>query len=204
MVRGPLSFKKALIALFLTGLLSVTGCSTRSKDRSPDWSRNTSAVERTASIKTMAPGSETEEKALRLFHDFYEDYSYDAIKAGVRKLYAEEAWFGDPFHIVEGIDELEHYFLVMAEPVERCTFTVDSMQRSGNDYFARWTMELESKAAKGEIIRTIGISNVRFNQEGQVVFQQDYWDSSAMLDRLPVVGYWTRMVKDRIKKGLEK
>lgn len=204
MVRGPLSFEKTLMASFLTGLMTVAGCSARSKDRSPEWSRNTSAVERTASIENMASGSVTEKKALKLFNDFYADYSYDAIKAGVRKLYAEEAWFGDPFHIVEGIDDIEHYFLVMAEPVKSCTFTVDSIQRGGSDYFARWTMELESKAAKGEIIKTIGISHVRFNSEGKIVFQQDYWDSSAMLDRLPIVGYWTRMVKDRIEKGLEK
>jgi len=91
----------------------------------------------------------------------------------------------------------------MAEPVEQCTFTVDSMQRSGNDYFARWTMRLESSAAKGEIIETIGISHVRYNAEGKIIFQQDYWDTSSMFDRLPVVGFWTRLVKAKIEKGLE-
>lgn len=180
----------------------MTGCSTQSKDRSPDWSRNTAMVAETASLTAM--DAETEKKALRRFTDFYADYSYDAIKEGVRDLYADDAWFGDPFHIVEGIDDIEHYFLVMAEPVESCTFTVDSIQRSGIDYFARWTMELESKAAKGEQIKTIGISQVRFNPNGKIVFQQDYWDATAMMDRLPVVGYWTRLVKDRIEKGLEK
>ena len=182
----------------------MTGCTSKSKDRSPDWTRNTRAVERTASADFMEPGSSTEEAALKRFNDFYETYTTESISAGMRELYAEDAWFGDPFHIVEGIDEIEHYFLVMAEPVEHCTFTVDSVHRSGNEYFARWTMELESKAAKGELIKTIGISHVRFNREGKVIFQQDYWDSSAMLDRLPIVGYWTRLVKGRIEKGLEK
>jgi hypothetical protein len=187
----------------LTGLIMTTGCSTKSKDRSPDWTRNTVMVEQMVNAPTMEPGSETEQEALQRFNDFYEEYSTEAISNGVRGLYADDAWFGDPFHIVEGIDEIEHYFLVMAEPVEACTFTVDSMQRSGKDYFARWTMVLESKAAKGEIIKTIGISHVRFNPEGKIIFQQDYWDSSAMLDRLPVVGFWTRLVKDKINKGLE-
>ena len=182
----------------------MTGCTSKSKNRSPDWTKNTAVVERTSDIETMKPGSEVEKNALLRFNDFYEDYSSEAISAGVRGLYAEDAWFGDPFHIVEGIDEIEHYFLVMAEPVKSCTFTVDSVQRSGIDYFARWTMVLESKAAKGEIIKTIGISHVRFNTAGKVVFQQDYWDSSSMLERLPIVGYWTRLVKDRIEKGLEK
>ena len=204
MVRRTLSFGKALIPMALTGLIAMTGCTTKSKDLSPDWTRNTEAVERTAAVDSMLPGSETEKKALDGFRAFYEEYSTETIQEGVRRLYADDAWFGDPFHIVEGIDEIEYYFLVMAEPVESCTFTVDSVDRSGKEYFARWTMELESKAAKGEVIRTIGISHVRFNTEGKIVFQQDYWDSSAMLDRLPIVGFWTRLVKGRIEKGLEK
>jgi len=193
-----------LIAFALMGLLFISGCKSKSKDVTPDWTRNAAALKHAEEIETMVPGSETEKQALKQFDDFYAEYSLEAIKTGVRKLYAEEAWFGDPFHIVEGIDDIEHYFLVMAEPVEHCTFTVDSMQRSGSDYYARWTMVLESKAAKGEVIETIGLSHVRFNREGKVIFQQDYWDTSAMFDRLPVVGYWTRLVKSRINKGLEK
>lgn len=180
----------------------MTGCS--SKPTPLDLSKHTAALEKTAAIGPMQPGSELEKATLKRFDDFYADYSVEAIKAGVREVYAEDAWFGDPFHIVEGIDEIEHYFVVMAEPVETCTFVVDSMQRSGNDYFARWTMKLESKAAKGKMIEAIGMSHVRFNAEGKIVFQQDYWDTSAMFDRLPVVGYWTRLVKTRIEKGLEK
>lgn len=188
----------------LTGVIMMTGCTSKSKNRSPDWTRNTEVVERTRSVATMEPGSGIEKEALTRFNAFYEEYSTAAISQGVRGLYAENAWFGDPFHIAEGIDEIEHYFLVMAEPVEHCSFSVDSMQRSGHDYFARWTMVLESKAAKGEIIKTIGISHVRFNENGKIIFQQDYWDSSSMLERLPIVGYWTRIVKDRINKGLKK
>jgi hypothetical protein len=181
----------------------MTGCTSKSKNRSPDWSKNTAVLAKIKEVPSMEPGSRMESEALEQFDAFYADYSKEAIQAGVRKIYAEDAWFGDPFHIVEGIDAIEHYFVVMAEPVEKCTFTVDSMQRSGNDYFARWTMRLESSAAKGEIIETIGISHVRYNAEGKIIFQQDYWDTSAMLDRLPVVGFWTRLVKGKIEKGLE-
>jgi hypothetical protein len=204
MVHRSLSFKQTLITIITAGLIFMTGCSTKSKNRSPDWSRNTDAVQRTAVMDLMTPGGAVEERALQRFIDFYRDYSTEAIKAGVREIYADDAWFGDPFHIVQGIEDIEHYFLVMAEPVEKCTFTVDSIQRSENDYFARWTMELESGAAKGEVIKTIGMSHVRFNTGGKVIFQQDYWDTGALLDRLPVVGFWTRQVKDRINEGLEK
>jgi hypothetical protein len=204
MVRSTLPDGKTLTAFLLTGTLMITGCTSSSKNLVPDAAENTAALEAARAVEAMAPGSPVEEAALQRFNEFYSVYSVEAIRNGVRGLYAEDAWFGDPFHVVRGIDDIEHYFLIMAEPVENCTFRVDSVQRSGDDYFARWTMILESKAARGEVVEAIGLSHVRFNEEGKVVFQQDYWDTSAMLDRLPVVGYWTRLVKKRIAKGLEK
>jgi hypothetical protein len=204
MVRYALSAGKALMVFTLTGSIMMTGCSSQSKNLVPDAAGNLSALERSGEVELMQPESPVEKDALQRFIDFYAEYSTEAIRDGVRGLYADDAWFGDPFHVVEGIDEIEHYFLVMAEPVASCTFRVDSIQRSGSDYFARWTMHLESRAARGEVIEAIGLSHVRFNAEGKIVFQQDYWDTSAMFDRLPVVGYWTRLVKNRISKGLEK
>jgi hypothetical protein len=204
MVRGTLSFKKSLIVILPVGLIMTNGCQSKSKNMSPDIGQYQEAVNRTALIPSMEPGSKTEQEAFKRFDDFYQVYSTEAIKKGIRRLYAKDAWFSDPFHTVEGIDDIEHYFLVMAEPAEECTFKIDDMQRVGSDYYARWTMKLISKAAKDEVIEAIGMSHVRFNAEGKIVFQQDYWDTSVMFDKLPVVGFWTRYVKGRIAKGLEK
>jgi hypothetical protein len=168
----------------------------------PDIGEYRAALEEAGSVDAMVPGSVVEQEALERFNAFYEVYSSEAISRGVRELYAEDAWFGDPFHSVKGIDAIEHYFLAMAEPVETCTFTVEGIQRSGDDYYARWTMHLVSRAAKGKPIDAIGMSHVRFNTEGLIVFQQDYWDTSVMFDRLPVVGFWTRFVKRRLDKEI--
>lgn len=198
MVRRALSFGKTVTMM---ALVLTSGCA--STHKALDISAGAAALAKMEPIESMVPDSAIEAEALKRFNSFYEEYSAAAIQAGVRGLYAENAWFGDPFHVVEGIAAIEHYFLVMAEPVESCTFKVDSMQRSGKDYYARWTMRLVSKAAKDEPIEAIGISHVRFNTEGKIIFQQDYWDTSAMFDRLPVVGFWTRLVKNKIAKGLE-
>jgi ketosteroid isomerase-like protein len=181
----------------------LAGCSTKPKPAGPDPEACRVALEKTGGVEPMPADSPAEREALQRFRDFYAVYSADAIRANVREVYAEHAWFGDPYHTVEGIDAIEHYFLVMAEPVEHCTFTVDSVQRAGSDYYARWTMTLVSRASGKEPITAMGMSHVRFNREGKIVFQQDYWDTSAMLDRLPVVGFWTRLVKTRIMKGLD-
>ena len=201
MVRGTLSLGKTLIA---AGIVTMAGCTSKPEELAPSTAAHHAALEKAKAIPSLPAGSETEKEALRRFEEFYAVYSAEAIKSQVREVYAENAWFGDPFHQVRGIDEIERYFVAMAEPVESCTFTVDSMQRVGDDFFARWTMRLVSKAAKGEEpIEAIGMSHVRYDAEGRIVFQQDYWDTSVMFDRLPVVGFWTRLVKDRIAKGME-
>ena len=179
-----------------------SGCSSSSKVIGPDLADYRKEIDQTAAVVSMKTGSQVELDALKQFEDFYAVYSTEAIRDGIREVYAEDAWFGDPYHTVKGIDAIEHYFLVMAEPVESCTFRIDAINRSGNEFYAHWTMHLVSKAAKDKPVEAIGLSHIRFNAEGKVVFQQDYWDTSAMLDRLPVVGYWTRLVKGRIAKGL--
>ena len=179
----------------------MAGCRS-SKNMSPDWSRNPIALQKVESRPAMEPDSTLEREALDRFREFYAEYSTESIRQGMRSVYAEDIWFGDPFHIVEGIDAAEQYFLAMAEPVIECQFTVDSIHRSGSDYFSRWTMKLRSSAAKDQLIETIGMSHFRYDEEGLINFQQDYWDTSAMLDRLPAVGFWTRLVKKRIHKTL--
>lgn len=204
MVRSTLFTEQTLIVLTLGAALMSTGCTGPSKTGRLDLNEYRSALEQTEQIERIAPDSATERSALKRFEEFYAVYSQDAIRDGVRDLYADDAWFGDPFHQVRGIDAIEHYFLVMAEPVEECTFIVDDIQRSGKDYYARWTMNLTSKAAPREPIEAIGLSHVRFNADGKIVFQQDYWDTSALLDRLPVVGFWTRFAKGRLEKRFGK
>ncbi len=203
MVRGSLPVEKTIIPVLIAGTLLMTGCSTKSKQAGPDLADYRHALERTGAMEPMKAGSEAEREAIERFEAFYAVYSADAIREHIRTVYDEGAWFGDPYHTVEGIDAIERYFLAMAEPVESCTFKVDSMQRAGSDYYARWTMTLVSKAAGENPITAIGMSHLRYNTEGKIVFQQDYWDTSAMLDRLPVVGFWTRLVKARITKGID-
>ncbi len=203
MVYSTLSTLAALgAALALVGL--VSGCRSRPPVMGLNLADYRQALDASAGVAAPIPGSDVEKQALQRFSDFYAVYSTDAIRSGVRKVYAEDAWFGDPFHGVKGIDAIEHYFLVMAEPVESCTFSIDGMQRCDDDFYIRWTMKLVSSVAKHAPIEAIGMSHVRFNPEGLIDFQQDYWDTSVMLDRLPVVGYWTRLVKKRLEKGLEK
>ena len=75
------------------------------------------------------------------------------------------------------------------------------MTRSGDRlyHFRRVMDTWLKKVAKGETLRTIGISIVRFDAEGRVLVHQDYWDSAAgLFDHVPVVGWGTRTIRARL------
>lgn len=186
------------VCLLILAVAMTTGCRS-SKPRTYEMNRiYRQELQRTENAVGLPPGSDAEAAAIKLFVDFYREYSTESIKAGVRKLYAEDAYFGDPFHGATGIDDIEEYFLRMAEPVIECTFDVEDWRRADNEYYFRWVMNLAVRPARNKPIEALGFSHVRFNEAGQVVFQQDYWDSSVLFDRLPVVGFFTRLVKRRL------
>ncbi len=55
------------------------------------------------------------------------------------------------------------------------------------------------KFHRGKTVRTIGMTHVRFNPEGQVILHQDYWDSAAgLFEYVPVVGGGIRLIKSRL------
>ena len=42
------------------------------------------------------------------------------------------------------------------------------------------------------------MTHVRFDENGKVVFHQDYWDGGTVYERVPVVGWLIGEIKERI------
>lgn len=189
-----------LIAALVGGLV-LSGCGEAKPDAGAvNMDMYHKALERTAPgrMPLVTKGTDMEREAIRKFTDFYREYSSDIIRKHCRAVYAEDAYFGDPFKSVEGIDPIEAYFIKMAEPVKECTFAIEGVHSEQSEYYIRWVMKLTIKRSPNDPIVAQGISHVRFGADGKVVFQQDYWDTSVMFERIPVVGGLTRWVKRRL------
>ena len=133
-------------------------------------------------------GPEAERRALERFTDFYRDFNAIVIARDVRILYGAEAYFKDPIREVQGIESIESYFLHSTESFVSCTFdVVDVAHRDGN-YYLRWIMHLTLKRDAADPIETTGMSHLRFNGAGKVVFHRDYWDLDIIYERLPLLG----------------
>ena len=67
MVCRTLSYEKTLVLVLLAAGMMITGCTSKSKDRSPDWSRNTAVLKAVQQVPSMEPGSQVEKEALERF-----------------------------------------------------------------------------------------------------------------------------------------
>ncbi|WFB36418.1 hypothetical protein P3T73_01395 [Kiritimatiellota bacterium B12222] len=111
--------------------------------------------------------------------------------------YAEKFYFRDAFHVFTERDEMVAYMVSSAEMSPGVTFDFSPVARRGIDFYLPWVMVLPSKSG-GEPQRSVGLSHLRFNAEGQVIFHQDYWDSADVLvPKVPVANGLIELVRRR-------
>ena len=150
-----------------------------------------------AKAGSLQPGSAEEKEAVARFVDFYRVFSSEVIREGLRGLYADGAYFRDGFKEVVGIEAMEDYFLKSAGGIQSCTFDIQEMAVHEGNYYFRWVMQLTMKRSPDDPIRTVGMSHVRYDAKGKVIFHQDYWDTGAVYEKLPVMGAVIRWIKNK-------
>lgn len=143
----------------------------------------------------LQPGSEKEQAAIERFTSFYRVFSLETVRKDIRNVYADDAYFRDGYREVQGLNNIEAYFLKSAETVHECTFDIQDIAVHEGNYYFRWVMHLTTKRWKDEPIAAVGMSHVRFDTDGRISFHQDYWDTSIIYEKVPVVGSVIRWIK---------
>ncbi len=59
-------------------------------------------------------------------------------------------------------------------------------------------MTLVLKRSKDECIQAVGMSHVRFDERGKIIFHQDYWDTGIIYEEAPVRGRMITWIRKRI------
>lgn len=177
--------------------LLLTGCASGPTDFVDDYHR--ALADRPG---TALAGREAGEKASKGFAALYGDLSVENVQANARKVYAPGAWFNDTVATEVGVDAIERYLLRTARNAELVQAKVTDVAVSGPDCYVRWTMEVRVKSlAGGEPIRTEGISQLRFDDQGRIVLHQDFWNpANGIYEHLPLLGPSIRFVKGLIAK----
>ena len=180
---------KTLIAILVATLL-LYACS-----RAPELKPNRTAEQYFAHLaKTPAT---TEHDVAKIFGKIFTDFKQGATEDNIRSVYADQLYFNDTFKIIENIDELVHYMSHSAGNVESTVVDILDVIQTDHDYFIRWSMEMKFEVqGKAVFTQSIGMTQLRFNAAGKVVFHQDFWDSSeAFYEHLPFLGRFVKKVK---------
>ena len=148
---------------------------------------------------TVAVGSPEEAAGIQRFKDFFGDLTADSVREKTKATYSEDAFLNDTLKTVRGNVAIEEYFLETAKNAKKVQATVQDVAVSDGNYYIRWVMDIEfAKFKKGQTIRTIGITQVRFTPDGKIALHQDFWDPAAGLyEHIPVVGGLIRLIKSQ-------
>lgn len=146
-------------------------------------------------------GSPGEVDALARFAAFFQTFSPERIERLLPGTYADDVYFNDTLKPVRGREALQSYLRESADAVEHCRVQVLSTTRtSEGEHLLRWRMNIRFKRfRRGIDTETVGVSHLRFDAEGRVVYQQDYWNAAdGLYEHIPVLGALIRMIKRRL------
>ncbi|WP_240687442.1 nuclear transport factor 2 family protein [Alcanivorax sp. 24] len=182
--------KRLFWSMATVSLLAAAGCA-HSPD-SPGYSHlYEHALEQQRGVTPVPAG------ALERFIALYSPIDAHYLRAHLDEVYAERIYFNDTLATFYQRDELKAHMLKTAERLNEMRLRIRKIWRDDDDVFLQWIMETRFTVLGRERgSRTIGISQLRFNRQGQVIFHQDFWDSSQGLDQhLPIIGPVTRMLR---------
>lgn len=193
------AFRKYLVVFGLI-LIVLSGC-TYDESKKGAFMKNYIQVLASTDpqrIETLRHGSEEEKKAIERFKEFYKIFSADIIRKSINDVYATNAYFRDGFREVQGVENLEKYFLSSTETFHECTFDIQDVASHEGNYYYRWVMNLVLKRNKEDKLQAVGMSHVRYDKNGKILFHQDYWDTGVIFEKIPVLGPVITWIRNRI------
>ena len=148
--------------------------------------------------ETLQPGSEKERAAIELFVALYTTYTEANVRRHVRDLYAHNAYYRDSFTEMQGVENIESYLIQGTHIMHDLTFDLQDVAVHDGNYYFRWITRFSHKLNKDKVTHLPGMSHVRFNKEGKIIFHQDFWDAGVIYERLPIIGFFIRLLQKRM------
>jgi len=189
-----------LVTLFFMALLFVrlhqVGQHPRHPATAPDETYK-NWLRKTADLAATPVDSSAEELWIQRIKDAFTPFEAARAAENFPEAYAEEFYFRDAFHTFTDREEMTAYMVQTAEQSPGVTFRFSPAVRSGYDFFLPWVMILPDRSG-GDPQESLGVSHLRFNSDGRVIFHQDYWDSADVLvPRVPVANGLIELVRRR-------
>lgn len=158
------------------------------------------ALKWTDPMETVEPGSDAEKAAMERFKAYFSSVNEATVHAMTRQLYADHVYFNDTLKTLTRAADIERYFARTSRMLSVFSVTLDGVARTGRDYYVCWTMEIKFKRIrKNQSYISHGMSRIRLDKEGRVVFHHDFWDAAKnFFGHIPVLGAAIKLTKKMV------
>jgi len=139
-------------------------------------------------------------EAVNGFIEVFNQAQHGEVADIIRQTYAEQLYFNDTFRTITDRNELIEYMEQTGQQVDRLDVRVQDVARSGNDIYVRWIMQMQFKVMGKQVdSKSIGISQLRFNEQGKIILHQDFWDGvDGFYQYLPIIGYSLKKIREKL------
>ena len=146
------------------------------------------------------PGSaDVSTETISTFTEFLSELG--SKKTGVRagQLYASELHFSDALMMTRDRDRVVEHFQGLVDAGTAVQVEILQTIVSEADVYLIWSMLAEFTPLRQSVVSdTIGITHLRFNEAGQVVLHQDFWDTGlGFYQHIPVLGRVVKSINRR-------
>ena len=174
---------------------STTACAGRSGSGGPSYP----AAYRAALVETE-DSAPVRDKDLELFINFLKGIGTPGSARAASDLYSENIHFSDALILTEDKQVIVKHFSDLEAAGNQVKVTMHQKLISGNDVFLVWSMEARFTPIRTERISdSLGVTHLRFDDNGRVILHQDFWDSTEGFFRhIPVLGSVVNSVKRRV------
>ena len=195
------AFQLAGWTLGLVGLLALglgafaTGCVSAGPQLSRPDADYAAALRDTAS-----QAARPDEQAVARIKAVFTNMTAGTVGAAAADCYADPVYFRDGFRLCRSRAELVAYLEHSLAATRDCRIDIEDTQISDRDLYLRWVMDINLRRDPPDRReRVIGMSHIRVDADGRVIFHQDYWDPTDFLyRRIPVANGLIQWVRGRL------
>ncbi len=179
--------------VLMGGMMLFSGCTNQTYTTKELLEAEQSSREKAVEIQSI---NEKIKAQVDLFNSVFSRYQKEEIASAVPVLYAEDAFLNDRIHSVTGSQAIADYFDGTFEKMNMSEFHIHDTTFARHDVYIRWTMRIQLNEGD-PFIEFLGLSQLRFNEEGKIIYHQDFWDFSELMGKIRGIRTLVNYVKGR-------
>jgi len=143
------------------------------------------------------PRVETE--TIERFVDFLSNLGDPSTGDTASALYAPNLHFSDALMVTRDKQTVVDHFSRLSNAGTKVSVQIHQTLHNMHDVYLIWSMQARFTPVRKEVVSdTLGVTHVRFNERGQVILHQDFWDSGhGFYAHIPILGAGVRAVARR-------